>query len=280
MTEKEIISKIESLPTLSNVYQKLVSELQDPNSTHETIAKVISLDQSTSMKVLRVANSPLFLHTRRVETISDAVLQLGFIEIRNIVLALSVINVFKSQFNFNKMNISDLWKHSVAVATASKMISEKVAPKESENAFLGGILHDVGKLILILYFSDEYEEVYNQLENKTGSISALENEMFGFDHAYVGSLLAKYWKLSDTIIDIIRYHNLGVVEEKFDTSVAIVHLGDIFARANQLGNPGDDFVPQSNPEVMKELKLSENFFEENAENLKNNYSALVSMILS
>ncbi len=279
MTEQELIKKIEDIPTLPTIYQKLLAVLEDPHSTSADIAKVISLDQATALKVLRIANSPIFRLTGRIDSIRQAVMQLGLIEIRNIVLALSVINVLKMDTLFPYLKTSDFWKHSIAVGAASKIIADAVSPSESDNAFLGGILHDVGKLVLMIYFTEEYQKVFENYNPGEKTVSQVEKEILGFDHAYIGGVLAEYWSQSKNIVNIISYHNVGMIDGVLDKSVAIVHLGDIYARSLSLGYPGDDLIPEPNHKIWEIINVPENFFTKNADNLRLSYSSLTSMIL-
>ncbi len=279
MTEKEILNKIETIPTLPAIYQRLLSVLEDPNSTSADIANVISLDQVTALKVLRIANSPIFRLTGRIDSIQQAVMQLGLIEVRNIVLAISVIKVLKMENLFPYLKVTDFWKHSIAVGAASKIIAHEIEPSESEDAFLGGILHDIGKLVLMIYFTDDYQKVFESYSPDNKTISETEKEILGYDHAYIGGTLAKYWEQSEKIVNIISYHNIGMIDDKLDKSVAIVHLGDIYARSLELGNPGDNLIPEPNHRIWEIINLPEDFFTKNADNLRLSFSSLTSMIL-
>jgi putative nucleotidyltransferase with HDIG domain len=279
MNLDRIVETINTIPTLPSIYQNLINVMEDPNATSEDVAKVISYDQAASFTVLRIANSPLFGLTGNISSISQAVMHLGFIEIRNIVLALSVINLVKTNNSFPKLTATGLWKHSIAVGTASKLIAQTVAPRESENAFLGGILHDIGKLILMIYFEKDYQKVFENFDPTKEVISEAEKRVLGITHAEIGGMVAEYWEQPDLIVNMIKYHNTGFVESKFHEPTAIVHLGDIYARAMGLGNPGDNMIPEPNHKIWEHIELPNDFFVLNITNITISYESIVSMLL-
>ncbi len=279
MNPDKIVETINTIPTLPTIYQNLINVMEDPNATSDDIAKVISYDQAASFTVLRIANSPLFGLTGQIQSISQAVMHLGFIEIRNIVLALSVINLVKKKNSFPYLPLTDFWKHSIATGTAAKLIAQTVAPRESENAFLGGILHDIGKLILIIYFEKDYRKVFENFNSSKELISDAEKRVLGFTHAEIGGMVAEYWEQPDLIVNIVKYHNIGLVESNFEKTTAIVHLGDIYARAIGLGNPGDNMIPKPNHKIWDHIDLPNDFFVLNIPNLTISFRSIVSMLL-
>ncbi len=279
MNLDRIVETINTIPILPSIYQNLISVMEDPNATSEDIAKVISYDQAASFTVLRIANSPLFGLTGKISSISQAVMHLGFVEIRNIILTLSVINLVKTNNSFPHLKITDFWKHSIAVGTTSKLIAQTVSPSESENAFLGGILHDIGKLILMIYFEKDYQKVFDNFALTNQTISAAEKKVLGVTHAEIGGMVAEYWNQPELIVNMIKYHNSGFVKSNYNEPTAIVHIGDIYARALGLGNPGDDVIPEPNHKVWNYLNLPDNFFVLNIHNVMVSYSSIVSMLL-
>ncbi len=279
INEKKIIEVINSVPTLPSVYQNIIRVMSDKNSTVEDIANVISKDQAASLRLLQVANSPLFGASRTIETVSNAIMYLGFIEVRNIVIALAVINLIEKNKKFKNFNPRDFWKHSLAVGAAARMIAKHLGKSSLEKAFLAGILHDIGKLVLLTYFEDEYIKVTKYIEkNKIFLINA-EKEILGFTHCKIGNKLLKKWNLSDYLINAVTYHEEGLIKGKFDEVVAVVHLANIYARALNLGNPGDPLIPKPNEKIWQYVKLPSDYFSSNAETFKKLFNQIVRTIL-
>ncbi len=279
LSKEQIVKAINSVPTLPSIYHKIIKVMSNKKSTFDDIANVISKDQAAALKVLKVANSPFFGVSRTITTIKDAIMYLGFIEIRNIVVALSVINLIEKDKKFKTFKPRDFWRHSLAVGIASRMIAQHFDKSSLDKVFLAGILHDVGKLVLFTYFEDQYVEVQKYItENRVFLVEA-EKEVLGFTHCEIGHKLLTKWNLSDYLIKAVSYHEQGLVGNDFNSIVAAVHLGNIYARTLSLGNPGDQLIPKPNPELWAQVNLPENFFSENAADLKKFYTEIVATIL-
>ncbi len=279
LTEKQIVDAINSVPTLPTVYQNIIRVMSDKKSTIDDIADVISKDQAAALKVLKVANSPIFGINRTIKTIHDAIMFLGFVEIRNIVVALSIINLIEKNQKFKTFKPRDFWKHSLAVGIASRMLAKHFDKSSLDKVFLAGILHDVGKLVLLTFFEEEYIKTLDYIEEKRVFLVEAEKKVLGFTHCDIGEKLLRKWNLSDYLINAVAYHELGTINGEFDSIVAAVHLGNIFARILNLGNPGDHLIPEPNHDLWEKVNLSENFFSLHADELKQYYSEMVATIL-
>lgn len=276
--KRKITDAINSLPTLPAVYQNIIRVMSDKNSTMDDIANVISKDQTSSVKILQVANSPLFAASRTISTIKEAVMFLGFIEVRNIVIALSVINLVEKNKKFKHFKPVDFWKHSLAVGVASRLIAKEVDKSILDKVFLAGIIHDIGKLVLLVYFEDDYLKVIDYINENRVFLVEAEKKVLGITHCDVGKTVLTNWKFADYLINSVYYHEIGLVDGKYDPVVAFVHLGNIYARAMNFGNPGDELIPQPNAELWDILKLQDDFFTAKADEFKQNYEHIVSTI--
>lgn len=154
-----IISKIDDFPTLPTIYTKLNEVTSDPKSTANDVANIIAQDEASATKVLRLVNSPSYGFKRNISTISQAVVLLGFDEIKNIVLTITIIDTFKDIGNSNYLKPIDLWKYSIAIGIVSRVIADTLEVKSSEKVFLCGILHGIGKLLFIKMIPEMYEKV-------------------------------------------------------------------------------------------------------------------------
>lgn len=163
---EKLINSINNLPTLPTLYNVITEAIEDPYSTNTKLANIILTDQSTTMKVLKVANSPLYGFHGKIDSISDAILYIGRNEIKNIVLTLSIISSFSKKINLKRFRPIDLWAHSIAVGVISRNIAQALGEKKLENYFLAGILHDIGKIIFLEYAVEEYKKVFELAKKK------------------------------------------------------------------------------------------------------------------
>ena len=256
----KLLANIEDFPTLPTIYHNLMNAMSDPSSTVSDVADVITVDQSTTIKLLKFANSPMFGLTQKVDSISDAIFYIGFNEVRNIVISLSVMNLFdefKSNLHFN---IVDLWKHSIAVGTIARIYGESFGTRNLENYFVGGILHDIGKLLFIKSYNRRYLDLLEDVYENKNVLNKKEEEVFGFDHSQAGALMAKKWGLPGSIIKTIKHHHKGVSGDGFDRQTACVHLGNITANLLEMGSAGNDIVDRPNKEIWNELDVREDHF--------------------
>lgn len=252
---EKILKNVEDLPTLPTVYSALCDVIADPQSTANDVAKVVSMDQASTIRILRIANSAFYGFSGRIENIPRAVMILGFNEVRNLILASSVMNLFSKKKSLTGFRPRDFWAHSIAVGLIARSIGRILGSTDSENFFVAGVLHDIGKLFFLEYAEKDFEKVLASVAENDRLIRDAEVEILGLDHALMGSMLADQWKLPGPIRNAIHYHHFGVVGEKPDLLVASVHVGDILARALELGHPGDPFVPQPNESIWEILKL-------------------------
>ncbi len=275
----KIITGVNNLPTLPTIYTAIFEAMEQPNVTSEKLAKIISTDQVTAFKLLKVANSPFYGFYGRIDTISQAILYLGYNEVRNIVLALSVINFFSRNKILLHFRPVDFWAHSIGVGIATRMIGESIGEKKLENYFLSGIFHDIGKLLFFELAHKDYTRVMEIIENNNIRIKEAEVKVFGIDHARVGQILAEKWKLPVSIQNVILYHHAGVMENKRDPLIASVHLGNIIARIMELGYAGDNLIPEPNPAIWDFMKIPEGTFASMKISLKENFESTVRLML-
>lgn len=279
LTEK-IIGEFDNLPTLPTIYSTLSEAVSDPNITIHKLASIISSDQSSSLKILKVVNSPFYGFSGKIDTISQAILYLGFNEIQNIIFALSVIKFFSKDKQLNKLRPVDLWAHSIGVGVITRIIGDSLGVQNLEHFFLSGILHDIGKIIFIDKTPKEYNHALDLVEFQNCSINEAEYEIFSIDHTILGEEIAKKWGLSVNIQQSIRYHDSGPVNNENKLLISTVHLSNIIARMLEFGYAGDNLIPQPNKKIWDVIKLPGNFFQLNKDKIENDFKHTIQLILS
>ncbi|MFY8162566.1 MAG: HDOD domain-containing protein [Candidatus Kapaibacteriota bacterium] len=256
----KIIKEIEEFPTLPTIYSTLSDVTANPRSTATDVANVIAQDQASATKVLKTSNSALYGYRGRINSISQAVVYIGFEEVKNLCIALSVIDMFALNSISKILSPVDLWKHSIAVGVISRYIARTLGVKNLEDYFVAGVVHDIGKLLFLKSIPEIYTKVLEYSIEHQVSLRVVEKEIIGISHTLAGKLLAEKWRLPKGIIEVISNQYIGVTDSKALQLVATVHLANVVATMLELGKAGDDLVPPINPKVYEVLKLHPNFF--------------------
>ncbi len=194
------------LPTLSAVVDKIISVASDPNATTEELAEIISYDQGMTNKLLKLSNSIYYAQRTKVDSVRKAITVIGFDEIIGIALAMEVFTSFQGRSGV-RQDLENLWIHGICVAIASKEMAKHANADISGKIFIPGLLHDMGKVILTVYFKDEYQKTkqYSFENNKT--LYTVEKKTFGVNHAELSALLMKRWNFPESIFRPCQYHH-------------------------------------------------------------------------
>ena len=201
---ENILSRTGELPPMPHIATKVISLTQNQNSTAKDIQLVISRDQALTAKILKMSNSALFGRSRTITTLSNAIMMLGFYTIRSLVVA----NTTRSLFGSGRKFVDNLlWQHSIASAIVARNISTRLRYADPEEAFIAGLLHDIGKMILLKTLGDEYHHIFQDTYNNSFKFLDTENDQLGFNHTDVGALLARKWNFSKKLEDAIAFHH-------------------------------------------------------------------------
>jgi putative nucleotidyltransferase with HDIG domain len=221
------LDQIEDLPTLPAVAMEVNKMLLDDDITINKLSHTIEKDQAMVSKILKLVNSAFFGLRGRISTISHAIVVLGFNTIRNAVVTISIINAFSVKESLDGFDIADFWKHSVAVAVTSKYLAEKAGIRPADNCFVAGLLHDMGKIVMLQHFKDLFQKVWLAVHGNGLSFYEAEKSQIQIDHAWIGGYLAQKWQLPMPLIDAIRYHH-DVKPTIYDQHLLmIIHIADI-----------------------------------------------------
>lgn len=225
------IQLLKKLPTLSYTAEKILN-ITAKESTHlDELVKIIENDTPIISKVLGVANIMYFGYSGSITNIKDAVLKIGFNNLKNIALSISIFTLFKTTKQ-RERTYRKLYRHSIATGVICNFISEKVIHEVYEDSFTAGILHDLGLFALHYLYYDAFIKIEDLvLQGKT--LTEAENEVIETDHSIIGKWLADWWGLPEEIADVILFHheNPGILDldNKYKKIVAIVHLSNYIA---------------------------------------------------
>jgi putative nucleotidyltransferase with HDIG domain len=239
------------LPTMPHVASLVVEKLSSPDTSPNEIHQIISKDQALAARVLRIANSPFYGYSRSITRLTDAIALMGFNNIRSLVLT-SVFNDFLKRSGLTEKL---LWEHSLVCASISQRIAKSTRFAKTEEAFLVGLMHDIGKVILNLRLPEKMsrivQEVYNTQE---ATFSELEEEVFGFTHSEVGRAIARKWNFAKEIEEAIGNHHHPERTTAMPALTYIAHLANAFCHKLEIGpvkDPNLDLMALRSTKVLK-----------------------------
>lgn len=246
------VSTIHSLPMF---YSQISEVIDHPRSSIGDVAKIISEDQGLTARILKLANSPLFGYFSKIDTITQAVTIIGVCQVRDLALALSVMDVFKG-IPEDLVNMEQFWKHSIATGLAARLLATTQREANLERFFVAGILHDVGRLVMYVRVPDICLELLEESRATGRLLHLAERERFSFDHAEVGGTLLRRWKIPPSVAEPVGSHHNCAEATQYPREASILHFADIIAHALQIGNSGETLVPELDNAVWERLQLS------------------------
>ena len=229
-----ILNSIKDLPSIPKVVFEVTSLLNDSKTSTNRLSDVIGKDQGLTSKLLAISNSPLYGLKRKVSSIEFAVLVLGFQEIRNIVAALSFVDAIEV-LPSNYFDPQEFWLHSMLVGTAAKGISQHLGFEFGSEAFVAGLLHDLGILVIHKFFSKEFVEIITKASSENMTILEAEANVLGLTHQEIGKFLAEKWELPLLLCDSINYHHNPSEANENKYFVSIIHLVDLMTQRLRVG---------------------------------------------
>jgi putative nucleotidyltransferase with HDIG domain len=224
----ETLIETQEFATLPPVAARVLKLLEDDNINIRDIAKVIEADASLTLKLLRVANSPLYATRTEINSIHQAIITLGLSRLTNIVLGVSIFSKFLLSSQKQAADLMEkFWWHSSCTGMVAKAVAQKINRYFKENEFIGGLIHDIGKLAMLQFDSVKYKQVVELVESGEYTDEKAENEIFGANHVEVGTEIARLWKLPAELTSIIQYHDKPHESENSKELVACVRLADL-----------------------------------------------------
>jgi putative nucleotidyltransferase with HDIG domain len=266
-----IIGRIEDLPTLPRTVLKITELVNDPTSSARDLSRIITDDQVLTARLLKLVNSSFYGFPQRISTITGAIVLLGFDAIRNLLLTTSVFDVFADNKKPGIFRQEKFWDHSLGCAVGAKVIGNHMRYDKLEELFVSGLLHDIGKIVEMMFLPQEYSKVTRLVNTKNILMLTAEEAVLGYSHAEVGKLLGERWNLPPKLISVIASHHQPDAAGRFAVEAAIIHLADIFCRALSIGSGGDSKIPPLNTFGWNSLKIKTSAIEPIMEEIKREY---------
>ena len=228
---KQALTQIDSLPSLPSMYLEITRELKKPDASIQNVGKIISQDMAMSSKILQLVNSAYFSVPREISSPEHAAVMLGLDIIKSLVLVSQVFKKFERS-NIPRKFIENLWEHNINTGKIAKAIAKKETNDQKiiDQSFIGGLLHDCGKLILATNFNDNGRGNILAVCEEDKTIVEIEKETLGITHAEAGAYLMDLWGLPVPVIEAIAFHHFpGVCNEFCFTPLTAVYLANMLA---------------------------------------------------
>lgn len=249
------VKKIRDLPTLPQYMLKISKAVNNPKTSAKELARLISEDQVLTARLLRLVNSSFYGFPQKITTVTGAIVLLGFEAIKNLLLSTTLLDIFYKGTNI-KQEAEELWDHALCCGVVAKVIGERIHHNDTEELFVAGLLHDIGKTVELMSYPEQYRQIVERSKAENLPIKAIEEDVFAVSHDQVGKMLASYWKLPKKLQDVMEYHhNLDNLEENHKV-VSVVHVADVLSKTIALALGEDVVLPGISATAWEMLSLT------------------------
>ena len=263
-----ILQFVTQLPPFPAVLQRVLHMVEDPKSSAQDVVEVIQYDQALTANILKVCNSAYFGLPRQAHSVRDALVKIGFNRLIEIILARGSASFFCQACPGYNLESGELWRHSVACALLSQIVSTWIKREKNPVQFTSALLHDVGKAILSQFVKEHFEEIKNIAHKKGLSFTEAEKEVLGIDHAELGGKISERWKFPTNIVAGIRFHHTPFLARESHEIVSMTYLCDLIALMAGYKGGADGFSYPGNKEVANQFGLTKKDLEQVIKQLK------------
>jgi HD-like signal output (HDOD) protein len=226
---ENIVSKIEQLPTLPIVSQKIMELMADGETSFQDIVKVVENDQSLALKILKIANSSFYGSLSKISSLEHAMVKLGMNEVKSIVLGVSVHDFFSSPSN-GIFDRARFWKHAIVCGQVAKYLGMYYKIGNDDTLFLSGLIHDMGKVVLDEYFHEDFLAIIGYIDAHKSPFSKAEKAITGTTHYQIAAKLLNQWKFPKQVIMQVLYHHAPWTDKTYETNSIMVYLANIITK--------------------------------------------------
>ncbi len=253
---RERVKQIDGFPTFPATHAEIMKLARSDDSSSGDLAEQIQLDPSFLAQVLKLVNSSYYGFRKPTNSLKLAVTLIGLEEIGNLVMAAQVFEQLGNYDGGGGLDLTEFWRHSVGTAFIARAVAKKLQT-EVEAAFLGGLLHDLGKVVLDRYFADYYGAVFEAVETKNQTILDAELDVLGVGHEEIGGQLATAWKFGENYSACIENHHDPQKTRHYSRLVYVIHIADCLCRQLEYGSGGDSVVPEVSEEILDHFSMGD-----------------------
>ena len=264
-----LYSRVDELPTLPTVVPRLLTLMERPDTGAAEVTEAVSSDQALTSKLLKAANSAYYGFSREIVSVESAVALLGFRMVKSLALSIGVMRSFEIGADVPGYSHEGMWIHSLAVATALQELARRAGRGEVEHHFVLGLLHDIGKVVLVHFFAEQFSQAVQAARAGESDYISAERAVFGCDHGEVGALLLSRWRFPREICNPIAAHHGSAMPEGTDArDVAALCVADALVKAIPLGGAGFPAPSDDLAANLEAIGLSAEGYEEMKEFLR------------
>lgn len=260
------------------IFNELSKAVNNPETSFSDIAKIINKDSGLSGRLLKIANSSFYSFPSKIETIIQAITVIGTNQLRDLVLATTVLNSFKG-IPKNLINMDLFWRHSIACGLASRTIATYRREVNVDRFYVMGILHEIGRLIIYIKVPKQAGEALHQAKAEGKLLYVAEREVMGFNHAMVGGALMRAWKLPESLEEAVAYHHTPSKAKHYPVEAAIVHLADIITNSLRMGSSGEYLVAPLDPAAWEIIGIPASILSSIVENMERQFTDAIQTFL-
>ncbi len=253
------IKEISHIATLPEVTLKIIRLVEDPESTAQDLNNVISNDPALGARILKVVNSAFYGLPGQIGSINRAIVLLGLNAVKNIAVAASLAKLFRGGQISPNFAARELWEHSIAVATTTRLLAERAGLGLPDEAFLAGLIHDLGIMVEVQARRTKFVAVMDRLDDGDDNISLRQAEeaIIGATHEDFGAALCQTWKFPKSFVYVTGYHHRPMeLAEEHRPLTALVHIADVVVGQQGIGFTGSVEHKEIEPQLLEQLELT------------------------
>ncbi|MDW8105851.1 MAG: HDOD domain-containing protein [Armatimonadota bacterium] len=251
---QSIVQKVKELAVLPQVVHQIIHLTCNPNANVRDLERLIAIDQGMSTRVLNTVNSAYYGFSRKIASVKDAVMLLGFKTVRNLAMTVSVFDMFVGKTDRQNLRRGKWWRHAIDTALCARLIASQVDGVSPDEAYTAGLLHDIGKPLLDRYGDAPYEQVEDLMAQGVPELLA-ERRVFGCDHAEVGRAVSQHWGFPEKLVEAIGEHHAEVISNWYDAKlVAVTMLANCIAHTLRQPDASNDwwfYLPNWLPDTLQ-----------------------------
>ena len=238
-----LLAGINTIPTLPAIVGQVTQTIADPESSARDLMEIIFPDQALTLKILKIANSAFYGRVRETSTLEQALVVLGFNEIRNLVISTALFNNFRRLKVTSPFSMRKFWEHSFVCGLAARIIAKEMKLSDGE-LFVAGLIHDIGKLAICMVLPKDFSTIVRMAGAGNLKTTPAELEILSITHAEVGLLLTKRWMLPHDLVAAVGHHHRPATASAHTAYPLVIHLADLLAHNATAEETSNDLKSQ------------------------------------